>query len=58
MRKADARVAGCTFYYGAARLENAAFFRIEDAVEGCTVFDGAAGVLEFGFAEDLTAGFF
>lgn len=58
MRKADAGVAGRTFYYGAARFENATFFGIEDAVEGCAVFDGAAGVLEFGFAEDLTAGFF
>jgi len=51
----DAGVAGCTFDYGAARFEEAALFRVENAVECCTVFDGAAGVLEFSFAENFAA---
>jgi hypothetical protein len=34
------------------------FFCILNHEEGGAVFDGAAGVLEFGFSEDVTAGLF
>ncbi len=54
--EADACVAGRAFDDGAAGLEEAALFGVFDDVEGCAVLDGAAGVHEFGFAEDFAAG--
>ena len=52
VREADACVAGGAFDDGAARGEEGALFGVLDDVEGGAVFDAAAGVLEFGFAED------
>jgi len=48
--EADSRVAGGAFHDGAAWAEEASFFSIEDTVESGAVFDGTAGVLEFGFS--------
>lgn len=50
MGEADAGVAGGAFDYGAAGLEQAFLLGVFDDVEGGAVLDGAAGVLEFGFA--------
>lgn len=58
MGEADAGVSGGAFDDGAAGLEEAEFLGVLDDVEGGAVFDAAAGVLEFGFAEDVAAGFF
>ena len=56
MCESDTSVAGGTFDYCSAWLEEAAALGVLDYVEGGAVFDGAAGVHEFGFAEDFAAG--
>ena len=56
MCEADARVSRCAFDNGAAGFQLPGFFGIEHDVEGGAVFDAAARVLEFGFAEDGAGG--
>lgn len=58
MCEPDASVSGCAFDDGPARVEQAEALCVFDDEEGGAVFDGAAGVLEFGFAEDVATGFF
>ena len=58
MCETNASVSGCTLDDGAARLQETLALGVFDDEEGGAVFDGAAGVLEFGFAEDGAAGFF
>jgi len=53
MCEPDASVAGCAFDYGTAWFEESAFFGVENAVECCAIFNGAAGVLKLGFTKDL-----
>ena len=43
---------------GAAGFQQPCFLGVLDDEEGGAVFDGAAWVLEFGFAEDVAASFF
>lgn len=57
VREPDAGVARRAFDDGAAGAEVALLFGIPDDIQGGTIFDTAARVLEFGFAEDFTAGF-
>jgi hypothetical protein len=52
VREANPGVARCAFDDCPAWFEEAALFGVFDHVEGGTVFDTAAGVLEFGFSED------
>jgi hypothetical protein len=54
----DARVSRGAFDDGAAGLEQACFLGVLDDEERRAVFDGAAWVLELGFAEDVAAGLF
>jgi hypothetical protein len=56
--EAYACVARGAFDDGAPRLEEAGFLGVLDDEERRAVFYAAAGVLEFGFAEDGAAGFF
>jgi hypothetical protein len=56
--EADACVAGRAFDDGTARVQEALALGIFDNEEGGAVFNGAAGILEFGFAEDVAASFF
>ena len=58
MGEADAGVSCCAFDDGAAWFEQACFFGVFDDEEGGAILDGAAGVLKFSFAEDITARFF
>jgi hypothetical protein len=58
VREPDARVAGGAFDDGPAGLDQALLFGMLDDEEGGAVFDTAARVLEFGFAEDIAAGLF
>jgi hypothetical protein len=53
----NAGVASCAFDDGSAGVQETEALCIFDDEEGGAVFDGAAGVLEFGFAEDVAAGF-
>ena len=55
-RQADAGVAGGGLKNGAARMEQAAGFGVEDHSQCRAVFDGAAGVEEFELGENLRAG--
>jgi hypothetical protein len=57
VRQTDAGVAGCSFDNGAAGSQQAYLFSILDDVEGCAVLDATAGILEFGFSQDIAAGF-
>ena len=56
--EAYARVARGALDDGAAGLEEAGFLGVLDDEERGAVFHRAAWVLEFGFAEDVAAGFF
>ena len=56
MCEAYTGIAGGAFDDSAAGFQKPALFGIADYVEGCAVFDAAAGILEFGFAEDCGAG--
>jgi len=58
MRQTDAGVARCAFDNGTAGLDKAQPFGMLDDEESGAILDGATGVLEFGFAEDVAAGFF
>jgi hypothetical protein len=58
VREADAGVSGCAFDDGAAWVEEAEALGIFDDEECGAVFYAAAGVLKFGFSEDVAAGFF
>ena len=57
MREPNSRIAGGSFDDRAARSQDAAELGGLDYVQGGAVFNGAAWVLEFGFAEDGAAGF-
>jgi hypothetical protein len=57
VREANACVAGGAFDDGSAWFEGAVLFGLFYEEEGGAVFDGAAGVLEFGFSEDRAGGF-
>jgi hypothetical protein len=54
----DASVSGCAFDDGAAWVQESEALGIFDDEERGSIFDAAAGVLEFGFAEDVAAGLF
>lgn len=58
MGEPDAGISCCAFDDGAAGVEQAEALSIFDDEEGGAVFYGAAGVLKFGFPEDVAAGFF
>lgn len=58
MGESDACISCGAFDDGAAGLQLAQLLSVFDDVEGCAVFNAAARVLEFGFAEDIAAGFF
>ena len=58
MCKANSGIASRAFDDGAPRLQQSESFGILDDVESGAVFDGAAWILEFSFAEDVAAGFF
>jgi len=57
VREPDPCVAGGAFDDRPARAQLPPFFGILHDIQRGAVFDAAAGVLEFGFAEDLAAGF-
>lgn len=57
MRKSDPRIAGRAFDDRPARAQLPPFFGILNDVQRGAVFDAATGILKFGFAEDLAAGF-
>lgn len=58
MSQTNASIPRCTFDNRAAGLDEAQPFGILDDEEGGAILDGAAGVLKFSFAEDITARFF
>ena len=58
MREAYAGVSCRALYDGTPWFQQPEIFGVLDEEEGGAVFYGAAGVLEFGFAEDVAAGFF
>lgn len=56
MRESNASVSSCAFDNGAPRFYLAPLFSIFNNIKGGTIFDAAAWILKFGFAEDLAAG--
>lgn len=56
MREPNPCVSGRAFDDRPARAQLPPFFSILDDIQRGAVLDTAAGVLEFGFAEDLAAG--
>lgn len=56
MCEANACIACCAFDDGSSGFQEASFFGMLDDVEGGAIFDGAAWILEFSFAEDIAAG--
>jgi hypothetical protein len=51
----DTSVSGCAFDDGTAGFQETLLFGILNDEEGGAVFDGTAGVLEFGFSKDIAA---
>lgn len=58
MRQTNTGVSGRALHNGATGLQETLLFRILDDEQRRAVLDAASGVLEFGFAEDVAAGFF
>lgn len=58
MGESNAGVASCALNHGAAWFQQTLAFGVLDDEESGAVLDGASGILEFCFAEDIAAGFF